>query len=593
MDRLRLKDIADIKNLRNAVRFVKEDKAEERIHCPLYDLPYLWKIEKKLLDLGTRLLNGTYQPQKCTILEVVKSSFTTRPISHINIEDWIVAQGILNKVAPILDKKIPPNSFAYRLNPKRDSSSKHKFFKAWYRDWPKFIKSIRDSVSGELPCLLITDIAGYFENIDLDRLKQMSIDAGVSQEVADLLGIQLESWTWRYLYVIHRQRGLLQGNAASYLYANFYLWDIDEYYEKKGIVYHRFLDDVNIHAKSKSEAKIILTKLNQFLRNKGLALNTAKTYILEGNEIENHFMFSLMDEIEVLLKDIKKNGDSSQLKRKRKDIYKKILKWDRLNSYLFKRLLTAYIQTRDGTLFKNSIKYLELYPDLTDKLCQYYRSLKNGNKVAEFLLEFLTDDNRNLFPSQEQRIIECLLDIDINSQSIWKRIAELSKAKVHNKECNYYSKALYSLLLYKYGERQELQEVTGIYLHGRETEPVLRKYLALGATRLAGSQELDDVIERLKLEANPELTELGVFLDEAKKVNPINNLLKHINLRTFYFGKDKVFTLDIRSIILLNILKYNREGANTQLLENHINRYKSKIASKRVLRLLEEIIARL
>lgn len=590
---LRLKDIAEMRNLRNAIRFVKQDKAEEQIHCPLYDLPYLWKIEKKLLDLSFRLLDGTYQPQKCTILEVVKSSFTTRPISHIGIEDWIVAQAILNKVAPILDEKIPLNSFAYRLNPKRDNASKHKFFKAWYRDWPKFIKSIRDSVGDELPCLLTTDIVGYFENIDLDRLKQMTIEAGVSQQVADLLAMQLESWTWRHQYVIHRQRGLLQGNSASYFYANFYLHNIDKYYEDHGIVYHRFNDDMNINAKSKSEAKIKLTELNQFLRNKGLTINTAKTYILEGNEIENHFLFSLMDEIELLLKDTEKNGDSSQLKRTRKDIYKKILKKDRLNSYLFKRLITAYIRTRDGTLFRNSMKYLELYPDLTDKLCQYYRSLKNGGKVAESLLEFLADESRNLFPSQEQQIIECLLDIDILSQNIWKRIAELSIAKVHDRGTNYYSKALYSLLLYKYGGRQELQKVTGIYLHGGETEPVLKKYLALGATRLAGDQELNDVIERLKREANAELTELGVFLDEVRKLDPVNSLLKHVNLRAFYFGKDKVLTLDTRSIILLNILKYNKEGINTQLLENHINRYKTKIASKRILQLLDEIIARL
>ena len=204
MGGLHLRDVADLNNLRNAVRFVKQDKVDEHIHCPLRDLPYMWKIDEKLLDLRVRLLDGTYQPQKCTIIELVKSSFTTRPISHISIEDWIVAQAILNKVAPILDDKIPNNSFAFRLNPNRDKSTKQKFFKAWYRDWPKFIGMIRNQIGATLPCLLVTDIAGYFENIDLDRLKQMIIEAGVSQEVADLLGIQLESWTWRRLYVVHR-----------------------------------------------------------------------------------------------------------------------------------------------------------------------------------------------------------------------------------------------------------------------------------------------------------------------------------------------------------------------------------------------------
>jgi len=282
MHTVQLKHIADIKNLKKAVRFVKQDKEDENIHCPLHDLPYLWKVDKKLSDLKSRLLDGTYQPQKCTILEVAKSSFTTRPTSHISIEDWIVAQAILNKVALILDKKIPENSFAFRLNPKRDKSSKHKFFKAWYRDWPKFIKNIRAQIGNDLPCLLITDIGGYFENIDLDRLNQMIIDARVSQQIADLLVIQLESWTWRHLYVVHRHRGLLQGNDISSFYANFYLWDVDKYYENRAIICHRFMDDFNIHTKDRNEAKKILTGLNQLFRNKGLTINTAKTLIHSG-----------------------------------------------------------------------------------------------------------------------------------------------------------------------------------------------------------------------------------------------------------------------------------------------------------------------
>jgi len=589
MEKLRLQDISDIANLKKAIKFVKQDKEDEDITCPLHDLPYFYKIEDKLHDLKSRMDSGTYQPEKCIILERIKSSFTTRPISYISIEDWIVAQAILNKVGPILDEKIPQNSYAFRVNHNRDKSNKRKFFKAWYRDWPKFIRSIRDHIKGDLPCLLVTDIAGYFENIDLDRLKQMILDAGISQEVADLLAMQLESWVWRYLYVIHRQRGLLQGNDASSLYANFYLFNMDAYFENAGITYNRFMDDINIHVRSKSEAKRILGDLNRILRNKGLTINTAKTHILADDEIEEHFLFSVTDEIEKLLKDIKELGDSSTLKDKRKDIHICLESRNRINSYLFKRLVTAYIRTRDDSLYERGLEYLEKYPDLTEKLCKYFNSLTNCNQVASGLLAFLKEPERNLFPSQEQRILECLLLLDITNPIFTRGIVELSDTKVHDNNYNYYSRSLYALLLYKYGNCDVLEKAAQLYLNGQEQNIILKKHLALCATRLTDKDEVLKVTERLKREANPELTDLGVFIEEAQTMESIKDLLKHINLKVFHFGKDITILLGIRDVILLNILKFNTKGFNTQLLQNHINRYKEKLGCRRTLELLEEI----
>ena len=368
---------------------------------------------------------------------------------------------------------------------------------------------------------------------------------------------------------------------------------MDEFYEKKGILCHRFLDDINIHAEDRNKAKTILTGLNQILRNKGLTINTSKTYILQGKEVEEHFLFTIMDEIEALLKDIRKNGDSSQLKQRRRDIYRRLLKKNRVNSSIFKRLLTAYIQTRDSSLFNETLKYMELYPDLTDKFCQYYKSLKNSKHVASSLLDFLADNDRNIFPSQEQAIIECLLHVNIKSQDLWRKITHFARAKVHDKCCDYYSRSLYALFVYKYGGREEIRAVVDCYLQGTTEEAILKKYLALCATRLADENDLSEVVEHLKREANPELTELGVFVDEVKKSDSIKDLLKHISLKAFNFGKDRLLVLDVRDVMLLNILKYNREGSNVQMLESAVNRYKTKINCKRTQQLLDEIIARL
>lgn len=593
MSTLKLREIADVSNLRDALKFVRQDKQDEYIHCPLRDIPYLWKIEARLPELSSRLLSGIYQPQKATILELIKSSFTTRPISHIYIEDWIVAQAILNKIGPLLDSRILSNSFAYRLNPNRNKSAKHSFFKAWYRDWPKFIQAIRNSIKSELPCILITDIAGYFENIDLNRMRQMIIESGVSQLVTDLLIVQLENWTWRHLYVSNRQMGLLQGNDTSSLYANFYLYDIDEYYWNKNIVYQRFMDDINIHAVNKNRAKIILGELVGLLRNKGLTVNTAKTYILEGNEIEKHFQFKAMDQIETLMKTIDKQGDSKYVKKRKTEIHNKLIDNAPLNLHLFKRLMTAYIRTRDGSIINRTLKYLVKYPDLTEKLCSYYLSLKNGNKVAKLLVTFLNDSEQNLFPSQEQLIIECLLYLNITVPDIWKEMTSTALNKISSPECNYYSKALYSLLVYKYGERRDLEKTTDIYLNGKIEEPILKKYLSLIPTRLANDDRYNRSIELLKKEANLELTELGIFLDETRKEKKIQDLIKFSNLKILHFGKYRFTTLDISYLILLNTLRRNKYRSNKNAIENHVNNYRVKIQCTRTKILLDELKQRL
>jgi hypothetical protein len=54
-----------------------------------------------------------------------------------------------------------------------------------------------------------------------------------------------------------------------------------------------------------------------------------------------------------------------------------------------------------------------------------------------------------------------------------------------------------------------------------------------------------------------------------------------------------VLLLDVRDLLLLNILKFNNRKSNAQLLEDHINRYEGKIACERTVELLEEIQAHL
>jgi hypothetical protein len=105
-----LKDVAELDNLRLALRFVRQDKEDEVIRDPLKDVAFLETGGSKLQNLSRQLVDGDYDPEPSLIVETGKSNHTSRPLSHITLYDWIVAQAILNHAAPVLDAEIPLSS---------------------------------------------------------------------------------------------------------------------------------------------------------------------------------------------------------------------------------------------------------------------------------------------------------------------------------------------------------------------------------------------------------------------------------------------------------------------------------------------------
>lgn len=589
-----IEEIATISNLHRAVQFARDDKQDEAIRDVLREQPYLLNLNAKLPDLSARLSRGAYQAQDAVVVELVKGSYTTRPLSQISLEDWIVAQAILNIIGRQVDSRIPDSSFSYRLNPNRGLSGRHKFFKAWYRQWPKFIRRIRETVSDERPCLVVTDIAGYFEHIDLILLREKLLEAEVPRAVVDLIFSQLERWTWRRGYGARRPRGLFQGNDVAGFYANFYLSDIDHHFTRQDIVYQRFMDDINIHVRTTSEAKAVLAELNREIRNLGLTLNAAKTHILCGHEeIETYFGFELSDRIELHLRRLREEGDNTALRRERRALFREITTATRVNEHLLRRLITAFLRAKDRWFLNRALSYLESRPAATSKLCEYFLAL-DGNAVAAKLLDFLEDPARNIFPSQEQELIDRLTLMNVTA-ALQPRIIALARSRVSDTDVDPYSKALYALLLYKFGDRAELEALVNVYMSGREKHGPLKKYLALAVSRLTDDALLHRVTDRLKREADPDLTDAGVFVEaiQAQSDRTATNLIDRINTKDHVYCGTTVSRMDVRNLILLNIARLDRSTAAREKLEAKLNLLRAKVRCSRTRHLLDEITYRL
>ena len=126
--------------------------------------------------------------------------------------------------------------------------------------------------------ILKMDIAKYFDNINKEILSNI-IKRKIKDK--DLLWLIHE-----ILYAQKREKGLEIGNYTSQMFANIYLNEIDQYIKHKLKVkwYFRYMDDSVILIKTKKEAKEILEKIKNFLKeNLQLELNK-KTQIFKNKQ---------------------------------------------------------------------------------------------------------------------------------------------------------------------------------------------------------------------------------------------------------------------------------------------------------------------
>ena len=585
-------EVSSEDNLRRALRFVRQDKEDEPVKDPLGDIPFFADPGMHLRDLAAKLRTARYQPQDASIVEAPKGSFTTRPVSQLALDDWVVAQGILNVIADGIDQRVPDCSYSYRVNPNRDASSRSKFFRAWYSQWPAFRRQMRQALAGTCQCLVVTDIAGFYEHVDLNVLKDMLLDAGTGREVTALIVRQLETWTWRSGYAVRLGKGLLQGSDVTSVYANFYLSDVDKTLVDSGFTVFRYMDDINILVTDKARGKKALALLNRLLRDKGLSLNAAKTTILDSpDDVERHFGFALSDELEDLLRAMR-GGDTATLRRERRRILRAATRATKRNDHVLRRVLTAFTRARDPGALKTALEWLAERPDLTPHICKYLRSLRPATKVAALLLDFLNDPGRNIYPFQEQMLLECLALLTTRDIALWDEISNLCQAKLSDPSVSSYSRCLYSMLLYKYGSDSQLENMAQRYLAGQDRDTLLRKYLALAVTGLNNPDLTTSVIERLKKETEPDLTDLGVFMDSVKEATTVRTYSERIGLIQDHYVSGPVWRLSPRHLYLLNILRLNQRERVLSHLINRLADISSKVDCPRTRQLVNRVSSR-
>lgn len=231
--------------------------------------------------IWTQLSAGDYVPRAASTFDVPKPHWHVRPAAMLSLEDTVVYSwlGLTLRpfISPLLEKSAGTVRFSHI-----GTGKGHAWFQPPFVGWNAFRERSLE-LCHQFPYVLITDIAGYFENIEIGRLIIDLQALGAPKDAVTTLSKCLNKWA------DPRRRGIPQGYTPSDLLAELYLDAVDKHLQTDGIVHVRYMDDIRIFSPDEWRARRSLHRLTAVLRDRGLNLQTAKSKIVTAEEAQKTF----------------------------------------------------------------------------------------------------------------------------------------------------------------------------------------------------------------------------------------------------------------------------------------------------------------
>ncbi len=210
------------------------------------------------------ILNGkNFMPPRAVLLGKAKTDKKRTVFVYDREENYI-----LKLIAHLLreyDGIFSPNLYSFR----KDSGVK------------KAIKDIlhRKGINGYFTYKL--DISDYFNSVNVDNIlpilqKTLANDKPLYDFLSSLLLFPYALYNGEKTY---QNRGIMAGVPVSGFLANLYLKELDFYFYEKEIPYARYSDDIIVFAESKDDIERYRDYIKDFLKQKGLQINTKKEFL--------------------------------------------------------------------------------------------------------------------------------------------------------------------------------------------------------------------------------------------------------------------------------------------------------------------------
>lgn len=505
-----LQEIVSELDFNKALSRVKADSYYDFIQVPVEIDVFESDLEENIKFLVETIESGNHSISPLRKIWVPKKQYFLRPGSIPYFEDRLIFQAIIDHIAPLLESQLPPLEqkvvFSSRLHP--DLNNENMFIHP--RDlWLDFKETaITYCNHPDTKHVLVSDIASYFENIDLRLLGDNLSSFGVSPKYVEAILYFLRKWA------NGRTRGLPQMMAPCSLLANAYLAQIDKRMLLHGYKYLRYVDDIRIFVSSEIELKKALLILTDELKQIYLDVQASKTKFITSKE---H-----LDELTVLEKDLERVGIETEIEAG--DSYSrhdsnyaieeisedKLIQFlddlvkdpqydDRHLRYCVNRLAKIGSPAARITVLEN----LSLMPQETATFVKYLLSIEDTTKndTVTRIIDFLESES-NIYDWQTMWLLIYLSKIKFDDSQLPRlfRINKLKEHWINRAFLNYILCSQGDLIIRRgvikeYGQEQNTETKIAILcgLYNLDKKERNRFYSIAGGTR-----QLDQLIKLLK-----------------------------------------------------------------------------------------------
>ena len=449
--------------------------------------PYEFLLYEKGLEqfekwIVPEIESDSFSVRKINYCDVPKSGGLIRPGAYFSIPNhlyyiYLISQAY-QKIYETIKWSQGKKDFAYGLT---GNSENEKWLKNQFLCWEEFRNESLKTIDQGYPYIIITDITGYYENIDHQILYSDLKACGVSDKICNSIKKTLKKWS------IVQGKGLPQGCASSHILAKLYLNAVDLALTNNGIEHHRYVDDIRIYCKTKADAKLSLVHLTQLLRQRGLNLQSAKTKILTSKEARSEIE-GVKQIIDNISEQIKNNEEptvqtfrvnspslSEPLEIVRFEIIKepetvKVLE-ETFRSYFLENSLTSF----DKSLFHyllNRLAYaksdfaldyclgiFDKHPEETDAILKYITKLEQQADCLNYIVEFL-NSSLATYTYQNYLFLKWINEsFDKLDDTVLKEIRKFAKSHIEEK----YLQSELNRLFGKFGNIADIENIFSNY----------------------------------------------------------------------------------------------------------------------------------
>jgi hypothetical protein len=462
---------------------VRKDLKDKHFISPLF-LPDILQVNLTdwLLGIKTKIENKSYQPHPMEIIEIPKGKGLIRPGSLLTIDDNIVysalSQECYKRILSQISWSQNTIDFAYIIT--EENSKSNDWYKSQLLGWNLFREKSIEKLKSNFQYVIVTDLTGFYENIDIPILISDLRTSGVDNDIVNELSKCLNRWTQV------NNKGLPQSNSASDILAKLYLDNVDSGLKNAGFTHLRYVDDFRIFCKNISEAKKALLELTKLLRKRGLNLQSSKTKILSTSEalieiegiqpviqmvseqlrlesLEFNFLPEYFDISDV-------NDGEEEVVEPPIEVIKETFKTyfihgndENFNKTLFHFLLNRLIKEKDSSALNYCLNIFESHPEETSYLLKYSNSFDEFDigvldyklKMKNFLIEFLSS-KESVYDYQNFQILNWFWD---DLSDISDELIILCRQFAFDNNKPYYFRSIARSILGKYGNLADIDKL--------------------------------------------------------------------------------------------------------------------------------------